>query len=241
MDAMKAVTYPFKDRNWVIKLLMAYVGLVPFVGTFFIAGFQIKTIRENAREEKEDLPEWSDWGTLLIDGFLSSIIAFFYVGIPVILLSIALIPFIVGLMVSFIGLSLENEVGQIIGILGSIGPLASIILLCVGSIWILVGLLLLPMAIGVYAGTGSIFGAINFLGITGRIFANFGNYVMVLIVPFCFGLVWGTVMGAIAAIPFIGQIIICIVPFLALPLNMYISLVSGKLIGDMFRESSMMH
>ncbi len=68
----KAVFFPFQGKNWGTKTL---IGAALFFGGFlvvpilFVMGYSAK-IMERIIHQNEDpeLPEWSDWGGLLVDG-----------------------------------------------------------------------------------------------------------------------------------------------------------------------------
>lgn len=71
MDFGKALGFPFKDPNWVTKMvwLSVFMLLSPvLIGIPFLTGYMILTIR-GVIEGKEALPEWSgNWEKIFIEG-----------------------------------------------------------------------------------------------------------------------------------------------------------------------------
>jgi len=68
----KAVFFPFQGRSWPSKLLIGIVlGLAGFlvVPALFINGYSARIMQNIIRaDEDPSLPEWTDWGGLLLDG-----------------------------------------------------------------------------------------------------------------------------------------------------------------------------
>lgn len=228
---MNALKYPVKDEKWVTKFLFSYLSFIPVIGSLIVLGYNIKAIRENAEAPQEKLPEWDDWGRLIMDGLIYSIIGLVYMVIPLTLWVFSLLP----LIMSFIGLSSEYSIIQA---LSSLGPVVTICMMIAAFILTLVGSFLLPMAAGIYAITGSIFGALNFMGVIGKIFANMKSYIIMFLVSFGLGMAWSFVAGMVMAVPFIGQLII---PFFTFPACLYMALVMARMLGEMFRENSSSH
>jgi hypothetical protein len=228
-DIMDPVQYPFRDQNWVTKFLYSFIAIIPIFGTFILLGYNMKVIRENAREPKENLPEWDDFVKLFTDGFMTFLVIIFYIGIPFILIMLSLLPMVIGMC----GMASDNEAVQI---LGSLGPVMTIVLVVAGYGLLLIAALFLPMATGIYAVTGNIFEAINVFGVIGKILSNIGSYAMVIIIPFVIGIVFAIVASILNFIPFLGTVVLLIINF---PYCLYIGIVSGRLIGNMFREQNL--
>jgi len=74
VDFGKALGFVFEDPDWLKKMLLG--GLcallsVMFIGTFLIGGYFLRLVRRAARGEARPLPEWEDWGGLLVEGLLA--------------------------------------------------------------------------------------------------------------------------------------------------------------------------
>jgi len=226
-DIMGSVMCPTKDSNWIMKLLFSYVALIPLLGSLCLAGYQLKAIREYAREPKDSMPEWEDWGQMLMDGIMMMFIAMFYMLVPAILMGISFLPMILT-AVGAAGAMSDNSAVQSLSAIAAIGgPVLTLILMGVSSILMFIAAILMPMAMGIYAVSGSFFAAINPLGILGKVLGNLGSYIMVLLVPFVVSLILNLVLG----ITVVGSLLI-------FPAMLYVIVVSSKMMGDMFRENN---
>lgn len=82
MDIGRAAGYPFKDPNWIVKILIGtVVSLIPIVN-FIGFGYVIRTIRQVSAGNESTLPEWDDWGNDFIRG-LYMVIAYFIYTLPI--------------------------------------------------------------------------------------------------------------------------------------------------------------
>lgn len=88
LDFGKALQFFFEDPDWVKKLLIGGVfsllGSV-IIGSFFVAGFALRTLRRTMRGEARPLPDWDDWGGIFSDGLK---VAAVYLGHLVVVLLI---------------------------------------------------------------------------------------------------------------------------------------------------------
>ena len=92
--AFGGLTYLFKDKSWVGKLLLgAVIALIPIIGWLAIIGWGIEMLRRRANGE-EGLPDWGQFGKKIGDGFLMFIILLIY-AIPMILTFIPCIGYVI--------------------------------------------------------------------------------------------------------------------------------------------------
>jgi len=103
MDYGKAFSFVFEDKNWIgIILIGGALGLVGFflvwtfivpilVGALFL-GYLMQLIRDVRYNPDAKLPEWTDWGKKLADGFKLMIVQFIW-GVPIFLFMIPIIFF----------------------------------------------------------------------------------------------------------------------------------------------------
>jgi hypothetical protein len=90
MDFGKSFSFQFQDRDWVKKILIAaLIQLIPFVGSFFVAGWGFETTRRVIRNDSEPLADWDDLINYLVKGLQIAIIGFLY-ALPIIMLSICI-------------------------------------------------------------------------------------------------------------------------------------------------------
>ena len=91
MDYGKSFTFVFEDEKWISKFAVGVlVTLVPIVN---LAGYgYMVQLLKNVRDGQEyPLPEWDDFGKFFLDG-LKFLLGFLVYMIPVILLSLIIIP-----------------------------------------------------------------------------------------------------------------------------------------------------
>jgi hypothetical protein len=91
-DSTRALAFVFDDPAWVPKILMGalftLLGVI-FVGSIWVSGYVVETVRRTMRDEKYPLPEWADWGRLFRDGVRATIVWFAYM-LPLAILAVLL-------------------------------------------------------------------------------------------------------------------------------------------------------
>jgi hypothetical protein len=81
-------SYPFRKPNWATHLVVlgAFIAggfIVPVIPWLFAYGYMAELVRRVVREGSDpDLPEWKDWGKLLLDGLRVFGVSLFYI-VPV--------------------------------------------------------------------------------------------------------------------------------------------------------------
>ena len=92
MDIGRALSFMFKDSEWVKKILIGgLILLIPLIGTFVAFGYAIEVVRR-AYQNDDALPEWDDFGGYLTRGFLAWVGALIW-AIPLIIIGFcAFIP-----------------------------------------------------------------------------------------------------------------------------------------------------
>jgi MFS family permease len=109
MDYGKAFSYIFNDKNWIgviliggglglLGLFLVWTLIVPLLVGALFYGYMMQLIRDVRYNPDAHLPEWTDWGKKLADGFKLIIVQFIW-GLPILLLSMPILFFVVLLMI----------------------------------------------------------------------------------------------------------------------------------------------
>ncbi|KUG04445.1 hypothetical protein ASZ90_018113 [hydrocarbon metagenome] len=101
MDHMEYLKFPFRDREWLKKMLLGCIFLIIPIVNILVLGYFVECIRLGIRG-KTILPDWSDWEFYLRQGFMALLIFIVYLGIPLLFTFILHIVPILGVMVSSI-------------------------------------------------------------------------------------------------------------------------------------------
>jgi hypothetical protein len=81
MDYSEALSFSFRDEDWIKKLAIG--GFIAFVGLYtglilllgpLVVGYYIGVMRNVYSGEKDPLPDWSELSKLIVDGIFGSII-----------------------------------------------------------------------------------------------------------------------------------------------------------------------
>lgn len=145
----QSLGYLRNSDDWVKTLLIGGVlGLlsVLIVPTFIVYGYLMRVLRATMRGE-ERVPEFDDWGEMLVDGLKAFVITLVYSIVPLVL-GVVFIGF--GLLTAFTGGSADS--GILAG-LGTVGILFGILLTTVLS---LVAAYIIPAALANYGETGRV-------------------------------------------------------------------------------------
>ena len=68
VDIKKALTYPFSDEKWIVKLIIGgLISLVPVLN-FLSFGYIMRILKETSEGKEPKLPEWGDWENLFKEG-----------------------------------------------------------------------------------------------------------------------------------------------------------------------------
>lgn len=152
MDFGKSFSFQFQDRDWVKKILIAaLIQLIPFVGTFFVAGWGFETTRRVVRNEAEPLADWNDLVNYLVKGLQIAIIGFLY-ALPVILLSIC---------ISFLFI-VPFSSGSSSDVVPTIAILTTTLVAFISIVYGIFMAFMLPAAIGNFAATDQFGAAFRF-------------------------------------------------------------------------------
>jgi hypothetical protein len=212
MDFGAAFSFITADEEWVKKLAIASV--VALVGILTaglamipLAGWMLEVTRRAKSGTEPVLPEWTEFGQLIVDGLKMIVIGIIW-ALPIIILSAC-----VGLVSAFL------SSGQ--GSNDAFPALLSTLVSCVSVPYSLLMALILPPAYGYLAVTGDFGGAINPATAFKILRENVGGYVIT-------ALVWIFLVPIIESI----GILICIIGLF--PAIAYTTAVIGHMIGQAY-------
>lgn len=175
----RALRFPVAEQGSFVKIIVgAILSVIPIIN--FISLGYIYQLMSNIINERQEMPEWGNFGEKFVRGFMVLIIGFIYM----------LIPLIVGAITGG-GAAFRGGLGLLLG-----GFFISFI------IAIVIGFLL-PMALAHYVSTESFASAFDLKTIFSYISSNINNYLIayVVIIVLCI------ILGIVSAIPVIGWII----------------------------------
>ena len=209
MDFAQAFTFPFQDKEWIKKIVItALISFIPILGGIAVLGWSLEVGRRLIRGEAPVLPDWSNFGGLLslgIKGFVVSLV----LSIPLIVLY---------LPASLLSAFADSEQ------MATLLSIVSICTSCLGLLYVIAFMFVLPAAYGQLAATDSLGEAFN----VGKLWSLIRNAPVAYLIVILGLLVAGIIapLGVIAC--FIGV-------FFTLA---YTLAVQGHLYGQAYREGT---
>ena len=197
LDIGRAFTFVSEDPNGVKKVLLGgvaviamFFGIILFVIPFFlvaaiISGYLVLFCRNVINGEQYPLPEWTDFGARMTEGFKAIVVGIVY-ALPLIAVNIAFaIPQAIA---SASGNDNAAAAGAGISLLGN----------CIGFILQIATAVVMPVAIGRFAASGGDIGsALQFGQVFAAVRQNIGMYVVIALMTSIVG-------GLIASLGFIA-------------------------------------
>ncbi len=179
MEFGKAFTFAFEDKDWIKKLGIAGLLLIiPIIGWLAVAGWGIELTKRVIARDPNPLPEWSNFGDLLMKGLMVWVIGFVY-ALPIILIS--------GCQQGVV-LALQNQDDDT---LATAVTALSFCFSCVTFIYSIFLGFTLPAAYGKYAFTGQLGSAFRFGEVFGMVRKAPSAYLIVLLGSIVAGIVGG--------------------------------------------------
>lgn len=180
MNIGKSISFVFEDQKWIEKILIGgLIGLVPIVGPLFLLGYMLKLVRNVRNGVAEPLPEWTDWGDLLIDGLKYAVVVFIWA-----------LPLIILYLFAFIPSALAGDSSS------DASAIASFFAICFGCFAFLYAILLSlasPAILIKYAETSDIAAGLNVGAVLNFTKTYLGEIILVVIVGWAIGLVAGLI------------------------------------------------
>lgn len=226
MDVNKSFRFVFDDKLWLSKLLIGVLmSVLSFLilPLFILQGYLVKIIRRVMAGNDSELPEWTDWGKLLADGFFVTIGQFIWT-LPFILVFI-----IGGVATGALG-SLADR-GSDMAAAGAMG--GGLLLACLGLLFAIAFLFLTPALMIQYAIKDE-FGAMFRVGeVIDIIRSHTADILIAFLVTLVAGLAISVVITVLAIIPCLGWIAAFLIGMATVP---YINYVTGHLYGQIARK-----
>jgi hypothetical protein len=209
MDLGKSFSFVFEDENWVAKIIIGgIISIIPIIGWFLVMGYMVGIARNVIRGNPRPLPEWSDFGQMIVDGLYGVIVALVYM-LPLII--VACIFYAPSMWI------FADESGDI----GTMGTLVSC---CFTAFAVLYGLIagwfFIPSALGRYADTDDLGAALRINEVLNLSRANPGAFLVALLVSILAGFLAG-----------FGVILCCIGVLFT---SFYSQLVTGHIYGQAY-------
>ena len=178
MEFGRAFSFVFDDEEWIKKVaIAALVSLIPIVGPLLLAGWGVGVTRRVIRGDATPLPDFSDFGGTLADGFKVAVIGLVY------MLPIILVQSCSGGIIAIAGPQVNED---------TLTTIIAVSQACFGCLTLLYSIfvgLMLPAAIGKFADTDELKAAFRFGDVFGLVRDNVGAYVIVLLGSLVAGLV----------------------------------------------------
>ncbi len=229
MDIEKSFTFPFEDKDWLLKLgVGGLITIIPILN-FAWSGYLVGIIRNVMSDATEPLPAWDDLGKKFTDGLILFAAGLVY-ALPILIVFV--LP--LGILASSGRLSeLRN--------LERISEAGGVLLACIACVFILYSLALsviYPAILVLFSREGTFASCFKLRAAFDLISGNMGPFFtawgLSLAASFGVGLVISLVGAILGLIPCLGQII-------SLPLSLaagaYIAVVYAHLFGQFGRTA----
>lgn len=217
MEIEDLATYPMESDDWLVTILIGGVALllsVFIIPIFLVSGYLVRAIRAGMDGASEP-PVFDEWGQMLVEGFVTFIIALIYQMIPIIV-------FVVFVGGSFLAVLTGSRAAMGAGFLGMFGGLLLAWILSI--VFGYVGL----AGIANYAREGTFGAGFDFDVITDVVLSM--EYLVAWAYVFALNLVVGVITGVLNLVPFLGAVAAVFVSFYAL-------VIAGWLWGDGFARA----
>lgn len=222
IDISKSLQSPFSDQNWIMKVLIGTaLQFLSFllVPAFAVTGYYLKVLRQSCDGQDESLPEWDDWGALIISGLKYSLGVLILFVIPTALMIFGGGAMLMSLIAGFSGKSGAAAAGMA-------GGAMSIAALCIGSFLSLIITLLLPALSIRFAQNDSIGELFGFGQAVSDILRSPIDYLALLLVPVAAGVLSSLLVTLTAGL---GSILL-------LPLGIILALGMARMQGSFYRN-----
>jgi hypothetical protein len=194
-ELTETLKWAFEDPNWLVKMFVgvacALLGVVLcFIPMFALIGFKVRVMRQQARAPgATPMPEWDDWGTLILDGLK------LWFGQVLLVLGILTVAALFAAAGFGLDMAMAGKPGPF-AIIGAIVAYAGLIITLLGMNY------LLPAIEVEYLLTGSPVAGLHFRRLWRRITTRPGDYFMLFIYHFITGMIGG-MLAILLYLPFV--------------------------------------
>ncbi len=240
MVTEKSFTFPFKDLKWGNKALIGSVltlagYVIPIIPTLFVLGYIVRLMRHTIDTGEAALPEWDDWGDLVLKGIYYLIVFLVYILPGLVLLASAAMTFFAGVAVS--GWSgadgLAHGARPWFGTFGAFSTIMAISMFLLSLIALLAGWLAAPIAVARLAATDNLGAAFELDQVWRIIRIQLGDFAVVWAVSL--GLSYA--MGIVLAIMYYTVCLCLLIPFVSAPFSFYKRVFRMTLFAQIYRGS----
>jgi hypothetical protein len=222
MDVNKAFRFVFDDTQWISKLLIGVLmSLLSFLilPALILQGYAVKIVRHVMAGNRDNLPEWSDYGDLLKDGFFVTVAEIIWT-LPFIILFV-----VGGLATGGLGSLADN--GSDLAAAGAMG--GGLLLACLALLFVVALLFLMPAILIQYAITDEFGATFRFGEVWAIIRNNLADILLVFLVTIVAVIAIGLVAGIVGIVPCLGWLAAAAI---GLAMGPYITYVTSHLYGQ---------
>jgi len=218
VDIEELAKYPMESDDWVITVAIGGIAILfswLLIPAFIVQGYLLRALRAGMEGASEP-PVFDDWGELIKEGVIATVITFVYQLIPTI---------VFGVMVggSLLALLTGSDAGAGVGLLGLLGGF-----LVYGVLAIIFGFIGFA-GLANYAKEGSIGAGFDIGVITSVVTSR--DYIVAWLYVIALNLVVGAISGVLNVLPGLGALIGVFLSFYAL-------IIAGWLWGDGFASAT---
>ena len=236
----QVLKFPFQGPNWQNRFLagsgLILAGMaVPIVPLLFVYGYMLRVMRQTIEGQEPTLPDWEDWGRLLVDGLRMMVAGWVY-----------MLP---GSIVWFGGMALYFASSFGIIILSSTAeggepsPLFALIMLgsmavmflsmALGTLLTVLGAIPAPVATAHFVARDKLAAVFAVREWWPLLRANKLGYLVAWIVTAGLGAIWYVLLMVL----YMSAVLCCLIPIVGAPLGFYLMLVGAALFGHTYHES----
>ena len=239
--------FPFSGPGWQNRLMTGMalslgVFFIPILPSLLVEGYALRIMRQTSGGEAPSLPEWNDWGGLLLDGLKMMVVRILYLlpgyllmvgAFVVYMFSFFLLPLTMGLMESSGRGSSSAASGMLVLVMFlSMGIM--FVGLALGSLLLLLGALPLPVALARLAQTGKLGAAFELRQITRLLRANKLGFLIAWVISA--GLLY--LISITVMLLYYSLVLMCLAPFVLIPLSYLLGLIAAALFGNGYAQAA---